>query len=134
VVEYSQHGRRKLTVVNYKPSPQPTSWQTSSLYTFSPVSGLVTEHLVETIRPLPGESVGAWLSARLWHGRAAESEGYQTIPGVGMVGAGMGMNGETMVKVVDMVEDPVGGSPLTSPASSKTSSIRDRDSRTNKDR
>jgi hypothetical protein len=51
-----------------------------------------------------------------------------------MVGAGMGMGGETMVKVVDVVEDPVGGSPPTSSASSKPSSIRDRNSRTNKDR
>ena len=100
---------------------QPTSWQTSSLYTFSPVSGLITEHLVETIRPLPGESVGAWLSARLWHGRAGESEGYQTIPGVGIVGVdldlglGTGMTGMTrggadragLVRVVEVVEDPV---------------------------
>lgn len=40
---------------------QEAVWQTSSLYTFSPVSGLIASHEIETIRPLPGEGVAQWL-------------------------------------------------------------------------
>ncbi len=53
-------------------SLQPTSWQTSSLFTFSPLSGLIKEHKVETIRPLPGEGVAEWLKNRLWGWRGQE--------------------------------------------------------------
>ena len=67
------------------------------------------------------------MSARLWHGRAGESEGYQTIPGVGMVGVdldlglGTGMTGTCgagragLVRVVEVVEDPL-RSPLAADA------------------
>ncbi|WVO13242.1 hypothetical protein L204_100855 [Cryptococcus depauperatus] len=42
-----------------------TKWHTSSLYTFHPASGLILSHVVETIRPLPGEGVAQWLMSRL---------------------------------------------------------------------
>ncbi|WVQ74523.1 hypothetical protein IAR50_004124 [Cryptococcus sp. DSM 104548] len=52
-------------------------WHTSSLYTFSPTSGLIISHEVETIRPLPGEGVAEWLMSRLlgWTNRNGASEG-----------------------------------------------------------
>ncbi|ODN76787.1 hypothetical protein L202_05388 [Cryptococcus amylolentus CBS 6039] len=52
-------------------------WHTSSLYTFSPTSGLIVSHEVETIRPLPGEGVAEWLMSRLlgWTNRNGVAEG-----------------------------------------------------------
>ncbi|KAK8861476.1 hypothetical protein IAR55_002297 [Kwoniella newhampshirensis] len=59
------------------PSHTEAKWHTSSLYTFSPTSGLITSHEVETIRPLPGEGVAEWLMSRLlgWTSRHAGPEG-----------------------------------------------------------
>lgn len=56
---------------------QETQWHTSSVYTFSPYSGLISSHEVETIRPLPGEGVADWLMSRLlgWTGRHGQWEG-----------------------------------------------------------
>ena len=93
---------------------QPTSWQTSSLYTFSPISGLIIHHQVETIRPLPGESVGAWLNERLWgwNVRAGQSEGYQTAPLGAWTGGTMGMQdspGDRVVRSRVVVENVEGG-------------------------
>lgn len=45
--------------------PQEAVWKTSSLYTLSPVSGLISKHEVESIRPLPGEGVAEWLKNKL---------------------------------------------------------------------
>jgi hypothetical protein len=55
---------RVLLTVTGKPRLPPhkeATWHTSSLYTFSPYSGLIASHEVETIRPLPGEGVGEWI-------------------------------------------------------------------------
>ncbi|WWD16613.1 hypothetical protein CI109_101041 [Kwoniella shandongensis] len=59
------------------PSHTEAKWHTSSLYTFSPTSGLISSHEVETIRPLPGEGVSEWLMSRLlgWTSRNAGHEG-----------------------------------------------------------
>ncbi|KAJ9125555.1 hypothetical protein QFC22_000517 [Naganishia vaughanmartiniae] len=73
-VELSVNGTPRLT------PDHPTSWKTSSLYTFSPLSGLIIEHEVETIRPLPGEGVAEWLSHRLWGFRANTSEELNPVP------------------------------------------------------
>ncbi|KAJ9109208.1 hypothetical protein QFC21_000537 [Naganishia friedmannii] len=73
-VELSVNGTPRLT------PDHPTSWKTSSLYTFSPLSGLIIEHEVETIRPLPGEGVAEWLSHRLWGFRANTGEELNPIP------------------------------------------------------
>jgi hypothetical protein len=56
---------------------QEATWHTSSLYTFSPHSGLIAAHEVEAIRPLPGEGVADWLMSRLlgWTGRHGQMEG-----------------------------------------------------------
>lgn len=61
---------------------QEATWQTSSLYTFSPYSGLIISHEVETIRPLPGEGVAEWVMSRLlgWTTRHAAGEGAMPAP------------------------------------------------------
>jgi hypothetical protein len=48
------------------------------LFTFSPLSGLIKDHKVETIRPLPGEGAAEWLKNRLWgwRGSGIESLGF----------------------------------------------------------
>ncbi|WVQ78740.1 hypothetical protein IAT38_000827 [Cryptococcus sp. DSM 104549] len=64
------------------PPHHETKWHTSSLYTFSPVSGLIESHEVETIRPLPGEGVGEWLMSHLlgWTSRQGGHEGAVPCP------------------------------------------------------
>ncbi|OCF74863.1 hypothetical protein I204_03706 [Kwoniella mangroviensis CBS 8886] len=64
------------------PPHKEAKWHTSSLYTFSPYSGLVTSHEVETIRPLPGEGVAEWLMSRLlgWTSRQSVNEGAVPCP------------------------------------------------------
>ncbi|WVW80022.1 hypothetical protein I302_101995 [Kwoniella bestiolae CBS 10118] len=59
------------------PPHKEAKWHTSSLYTFSPYSGLITSHEVETIRPLPGEGVAEWLMSRLlgWTSKQTINEG-----------------------------------------------------------
>ncbi|KGB78262.1 hypothetical protein I307_02576 [Cryptococcus deuterogattii 99/473] len=59
------------------PPHKEAKWHTSSLYTFSPTSGLIVSHEVETIRPLPGEGVAEWMMSRLlgWTSRNAGHEG-----------------------------------------------------------
>ncbi|TXT10941.1 hypothetical protein VHUM_01692 [Vanrija humicola] len=54
------HGRPRL------PPHNEATWHTSSLYEFSPYSGLIAHHEVETIRPLPGEGVTEWLRQSLF--------------------------------------------------------------------
>lgn len=54
-VMLSIHGTPRL------PPHKHAVWHTSNLYTFSPYSGLVSEHEVEAIRPLPGEGVMEWI-------------------------------------------------------------------------
>lgn len=54
------HGRPRL------PPHNEATWHTSSLYSFSPYSGLIAHHEVETIRPLPGEGVTEWLRQSLF--------------------------------------------------------------------
>lgn len=55
---------------------QEAIWRTSSLYTFSPLSGLIISHEVESVRPLPGEGVAEWLKHRLlgWTGAKHDEE------------------------------------------------------------
>ncbi|WWC60185.1 uncharacterized protein I303_102750 [Kwoniella dejecticola CBS 10117] len=64
------------------PPHKEAKWYTSSLYTFSPYSGLITSHEVETIRPLPGEGVAEWLMSRLlgWTSRQSINEGAVPCP------------------------------------------------------
>ncbi|WVQ64791.1 uncharacterized protein L199_002960 [Kwoniella botswanensis] len=64
------------------PPHKEAKWHTSSLYTFSPFSGLITSHEVETIRPLPGEGVAEWLMSRLlgWTSRQSVNEGAVPCP------------------------------------------------------
>lgn len=38
----------------------------ANLYTFSPLTALITHHQVETIHPAPGEGLGAWVAS--WRG------------------------------------------------------------------
>ncbi|AUB27888.1 hypothetical protein CKF44_07594 [Cryptococcus neoformans] len=59
------------------PPHKEAKWHTSSLYTFSPTSGLIVSHEVETIRPLPGEGVAEWMMSRLlgWTSKNAGHEG-----------------------------------------------------------
>lgn len=54
-VMLSIHGTPRL------PPHKVAVWHTSNLYTFSPYSGLIAEHEVEAIRPLPGEGVMEWI-------------------------------------------------------------------------
>ena len=67
----SIHGMPRL------PPHNEAMWHTSSLYTFSPYSGLIQSHEVEAIRPLPGEGVVEWLTSRMlgWTSRHGGSEG-----------------------------------------------------------
>ena len=60
-----------------KSDNQESVWHTSSLYTFSPLTGLIISHEVETVRPLPGEGVAEWLMTRLlgWTQRQGVNEG-----------------------------------------------------------
>ncbi|WWC87757.1 uncharacterized protein L201_002649 [Kwoniella dendrophila CBS 6074] len=64
------------------PPHKEAKWYTSSVYTFSPYSGLITSHEVETIRPLPGEGVAEWLMSRLlgWTSRQSINEGAVPCP------------------------------------------------------
>ncbi|WVR03907.1 hypothetical protein IAU60_000906 [Kwoniella sp. DSM 27419] len=64
------------------PPHHEAKWHTSSLYTFSPYSGLIASHEVETIRPLPGEGVAEWLMSRLlgWTSRQHANEGAVPCP------------------------------------------------------
>lgn len=66
-----------ITGIPRLPPHHEASWHTSSLYTFSPYSGLIAAHEVETIRPLPGEGVADWLMKSLlgWTGRVGDHEG-----------------------------------------------------------
>jgi hypothetical protein len=59
---------------------QESIWRTSSLYTFSPHSGLIASHEVETIRPLPGEGVSEWLMNRLLGWTSRQNEGLAPCP------------------------------------------------------
>lgn len=45
----------------------------ANLYTFSPLSALITHHKVETVHPTPGEGVGAWLAS--WRGAGSGGMG-----------------------------------------------------------
>ncbi|ORY27450.1 hypothetical protein BCR39DRAFT_538069 [Naematelia encephala] len=58
-IQISVHGTPRL------PPHKESTWQTSSLYTLSPYSGLIMTHEVESIRPLPGEGVAEWMRSRL---------------------------------------------------------------------
>ncbi|EIW66606.1 hypothetical protein TREMEDRAFT_57761 [Tremella mesenterica DSM 1558] len=65
------------------PPHKETIWHTSSMYSFSPYSGLINLHEVETIRPLPGEGVAEWLMTHLLNltHRAGQGEGGIPAPG-----------------------------------------------------
>ncbi|KAL7412436.1 hypothetical protein BDY24DRAFT_416224 [Mrakia frigida] len=41
-------------------------WTISNLYTFSPLTALITHHQVETIHPAPGEGLSGWVTS--WRG------------------------------------------------------------------
>ncbi|WVQ94503.1 hypothetical protein IAU59_001582 [Kwoniella sp. CBS 9459] len=75
-IQVAVYGRPRL------PPHHEAKWHTSSLYTFSPYSGLITSHDVETIRPLPGEGVAEWLMSRLlgWTSRQGANEGAVPCP------------------------------------------------------
>ncbi|WVF67122.1 hypothetical protein IAT40_001867 [Kwoniella sp. CBS 6097] len=75
-IQVAVYGRPRL------PPHHEAKWHTSSLYTFSPYSGLITSHEVETIRPLPGEGVAEWLMSRLlgWTSRQGANEGAVPCP------------------------------------------------------
>ncbi|RSH94573.1 hypothetical protein EHS25_004377 [Saitozyma podzolica] len=83
-----QHRRKQIRVlvsvsgIPRLPPHKEATWQTSSLYTFSPYSGLIISHEVETIRPLPGEGVAEWVMSRLlgWTTRHAAGEGAMPAP------------------------------------------------------
>jgi hypothetical protein len=65
---------------NAKLMYQESIWRTSSLYTFSPYSGLIASHEVETIRPLPGEGVSEWLMNHLLGWTSRQNEGLAPCP------------------------------------------------------
>ncbi|WRT65585.1 uncharacterized protein IL334_002530 [Kwoniella shivajii] len=75
-VQVSIYGTPRL------PPHKEAKWHTSSVYTFSPYSGLISSHEVETIRPLPGEGVAEWLMSRLlgWTSRQTVDEGAVPCP------------------------------------------------------
>ncbi|OCF30331.1 hypothetical protein I316_08035 [Kwoniella heveanensis BCC8398] len=75
-VQVAVYGKPRL------PPHHEAKWHTSSLYSFSPYSGLITSHEVETIRPLPGEGVAEWLMSRLlgWTSRQGANEGAVPCP------------------------------------------------------
>ncbi|KAL7419743.1 hypothetical protein Q5752_005659 [Cryptotrichosporon argae] len=66
-VQVSIHGSPRL------PPHKEATWQTSSLYSFCPRTGLIASHEVEAVRPLPGEGVAEWLLHRLL-GRQPEAD------------------------------------------------------------
>jgi hypothetical protein len=69
--------RSKSTLGAHSLTLQEATWHTSSLYSFSPYTGLIASHEVETIRPLPGEGVAEWLMSRLlgWTSRHGQAHG-----------------------------------------------------------
>lgn len=79
-------------------STTPTIWQTSSLFSFCPISGLIAEHKVETIRPLPGEGVAEWLRGRLMGhlAGAGASAGGVVAPGGTASNGGVGGRGQSV--------------------------------------
>jgi hypothetical protein len=62
------------------PPHKAATWSTSSLFTFSPATGLIASHEVEAIRPLPGESVAEWLGKALGFSRAGGGGGAVPCP------------------------------------------------------
>jgi hypothetical protein len=87
-VSLSLYGTPRFPPHKVRPSPsyytvadkQESIWRTSSLYTFSPYSGLIASHEVETIRPLPGEGVSEWLMNRLLGWTSRQNEGLAHCP------------------------------------------------------